>query len=1526
MEDSSRRLEKSPRRNDYRRYDDVSRNADSIQETVANTVVEAFARYGDVSDKSKDPPPVWEKSISFAGWRRSVEIWSETSLKPAKKANLLLENLKKDTEHSGLKELIIQEVIENEEFDYRNENVVKNILDKIEAFVEESKWTKNVRIAREFMDFKQEASEDMLKYVVRFSALEAKLKNEKILMSNMFKTGVLLNQSKIGHLEKSNIMASIDMNNEEEVLEKVKKKIRENYEVNKDAKETFVSVNEVVKEPNETLYGNNYGSSRNRNESYRNEDRNKSRERDRGRSRDRGFQRDGKPHFQRNRSYSNFKSKSRDRRNGRSNSRGIKPQGDGNSQDNIKRTYKVEKLNIDIEKSVFENEIENRMLIDSGCPEMVCGQTWLKTYESSCGKTFRSVGKEDFFRLGNETFKTVKTVRIPFNIGALKEEIDVGVVEANIPMLLSKSKLKEWGAKIDFLDNTMYIRKTKETIKLKETKQGHLTFPMAKNIKDNVDELVKHIHIVRMKKKYGMKELKKIHRVFGHPTTEKVAKLLKDAGEDDPVIMKILRRIHDHCADCKKHQKNASKPKVGLPKAREVNETVCLDLKPVSTLINKEDRRQIVYMVDSFSNFTAAGISKSKEAEAVAEVVLKKWCLFKGGLGYPSRSFFCDNGTEFRKEFLEEISRKLNVKINLTPSYSPWSNGGCERRHGAIDLTIKKMMDDDCDLKLEDALDHALWARNLEIGRHGLSPYQVVFGKSPVLPGISEGTPMSDSLVTEADAVRLHFQRQEIARAELRKYDSNRRLKDALKSRIQPYFDAKYEAGDLVIYQDANDQWTGPAEVKVMDSKTLFVIHNGQMKKVASCRARPWVDSENEITDTDTDSESELSVDESRNSSCGLERESSNRLETEESIALEPEASCRMENELGENKERRPKRGSQITFQKVGETSQKTGKVKHVGKSGSKKKNTCWIENGDEVIELDFLKDVSGWKYEKEAEGVKFQETMSYDEQGVSSRRLENEMEAEGVFYLTRNNQPKEVFATVIPVSQYKNPEVQAAMNDELEKWVAFEAYEIVNDEGQERIDTRWNILGKERHDGLKKDFKARLCLRGFKEFDKPRSDSPTVDRISNKILYTIAGNEGWDIQCIDVTSAFLQGEDLDRKLYVTPPKEANMPGMLWLMKKAAYGLYDAGRRWWIKFILVLKELGGQTLVGDESFLFFHKDGKLVGLIALHVDDFQGAGTPQFFVDVLDQICSKFKISKREKGSFKYTGVNVRKESDGIVIDQKDYFESLEEIEIDPKDDNKRSLNKEEYKKFRGVTGKLNWLSEMTRPDLSYDCLNLSCHTKNATVADMKEANKAIKKAKANPGEIRYGRVGNFENLKILGISDASYLKQEERTKSVMGRMIFLSSLQEDRVAPIVWKAKTIPTVCKTVKDAETRAADKCVEDAIYIARCVKEIYSGVRGQDQIKVDICTDSQSLIDSIDSTRQIDSKLLRPIVKFMKQMLDSQMVNTMRWVDTNVCVADILTKPGRGLLTNQVMEIMRTGNMIDLNWTNKKSKIL
>ena len=113
--------------------------------------------------------------------------------------------------------------------------------------------------------------------------------------------------------------------------------------------------------------------------------------------------------------------------------------------------------------------------------------------------------------------------------------------------------------------------------------------------------------------------------------------------------------------------------------------------------------------------------------------------------------------------------------------------------------------------------------------------------------------------------------------------------------------------------------------------------------------------------------------------------------------------------------------------------------------------------------------------------------------------------------------------------------------------------------------------------------------------------------------------------------------------------------------------------------------------------------------------------------------------------------------------------------------------------------------------------------------------------------------------MKFLAISDASYYKTEDKRKSIEGRFIFLSNLEETRVSPIMWKARTKATVCKIPKDAETRAVDKCAEDAIYKATCIQENYTGKRGESQIRVDM-SDSKSLIDSLNSTRQVESKML------------------------------------------------------------------
>ena len=64
--------------------------------------------------------------------------------------------------------------------------------------------------------------------------------------------------------------------------------------------------------------------------------------------------------------------------------------------------------------------------------------------------------------------------------------------------------------------------------------------------------------------------------------------------------------------------------------------------------------------------------------------------------------------------------------------------------------------------------------------------------------------------------------------------------------------------------------------------------------------------------------------------------------------------------------------------------------------------------------------------------------------------------------------------------------------------------------------------------------------------------------------------------------------------------------------------------------------------------------------------------------------------------------------------------------EIPYKADNDQPLNKEQFASFRGILGKVSWLAQTTRPDIAYDCLELSIHHKDAKVKDLKNIYKVV--------------------------------------------------------------------------------------------------------------------------------------------------------------------------------------------------------
>ena len=147
---------------------------------------------------------------------------------------------------------------------------------------------------------------------------------------------------------------------------------------------------------------------------------------------------------------------------------------------------------------------------------------------------------------------------------------------------------------------------------------------------------------------------------------------------------------------------------------------------------------------------------------------------------------------------------------------------------------------------------------------------------------------------------------------------------------------------------------------------------------------------------------------------------------------------------------------------------------------------------------------------------------------------------------------------------------------------------------------------------------------------------------------------------------------------------------------------------------------------------------------------------------------SRFSFGKVETGKFQFIGLNITQTEDGISVDQNDYIESLQFIQIDKLVDPKCSLPKDKFAEYRALTGQLNWAAENTRPDLAFDARELSTKNKCATYEDLKYANKVLKKAKMEKNVcLKYRKLGGLQDLKVIVYTDSSYRNAEEKVKSV---------------------------------------------------------------------------------------------------------------------------------------------------------------
>jgi Reverse transcriptase (RNA-dependent DNA polymerase) len=79
----------------------------------------------------------------------------------------------------------------------------------------------------------------------------------------------------------------------------------------------------------------------------------------------------------------------------------------------------------------------------------------------------------------------------------------------------------------------------------------------------------------------------------------------------------------------------------------------------------------------------------------------------------------------------------------------------------------------------------------------------------------------------------------------------------------------------------------------------------------------------------------------------------------------------------------------------------------------------------------------------------------------------------------------------------------------------------------------------------------------------------------------------GWELQSLDISKSYVKGENLQRDIYMAPPKKLFLENRMLKLVKPLYGITDAGDIWYETLIVFIQsQLSMRKLTGDPGVLF----------------------------------------------------------------------------------------------------------------------------------------------------------------------------------------------------------------------------------------------------------------------------------------------------------------------------------------------------
>src|SRR6201990_198253 len=934
--------------------------------------------------------------------------------------------------------------------------------------------------------------------------------------------------------------------------------------------------------------------------------------------------------------------------------------------------------------------------------------------------------------------------------------------------------------------------------------------------------------------------------------------------------LQTLKEVCINCESCKKYKKNPGRPTVGLPMTSNFNEVLSMD-------IGKLEGEKFLVMVDWATHYCQAKWIKDKKPSNIMECIMEKWISYFGA----PQKIITDGGREFQNEEIIEFTEKWGIEMLCTASESPWSNGKSEKTVGILKEGMRKLKEDGVkgrDWKL-------MWmvsAKNDRIMNGGYSPNQKVFGI--YYRGKNEMEKCSPAELEEGmDGAKLKelMELQMLVKDKVQEKECRDRIRRALKGKIRAHRIEEAQVGDKVFYKKIGEEkWRGPGRIIGRDGKVVFVKHGALIREVNKIhitklqkanemikrkeKKREAIEEKNEEVEDERDDDSEEEEEEEEDEEEEEREEELLQEEEEREEELLQEEVDDERNEFSEDEKVHPydiRKGSNYRIRHEDEDWWRRVKVISLGgKRGGKFDGTYNVKDLDS--EEEFWADLREYEVEKDK-----------GEQGEK--------------YFSKGK-----------IVTFKNKEtdnteqIKEAKQKEISSWKENNVFEEIDGDKENKVlKTRWIITEKEKEGD--KICKARLVVKGFMEkecLDIEDSEAPTFSIEGLKVILAIINMKDWQVKTLDVKTAYLQGKEIEKEVVIKPPEEANT-SKLWKLKKAVYGLKDAARKWYESLVELLIRIGGKRSKIDNTIFKWEDDGIIYGIMGIHVDDLIYGGNKIFEEKVISKIKEELKVGREESGIFKYLGIEIEQEEKGdIYISQKSYSrDKLGIIRLNKNNKDER-LNEEEMTEYRSLLGKLNWMSQNTRPDLSFEVSFFGRNMKEAKREDYEKLVKVAERAKRGEIQMKIPKLkGGRMRLEVY--SDASFGNVSEG-RTQIGYCIRMKDMTGN-CCPLLWKSKVAKRVVSSTLSAETLSMVEAKEWGEYIKYLWEEL-TNINTSDNIEIIAMTDCKSLRDSVKSTKGVKNRILRIELANLKEKLENRIIKSIEWVNSRLQIADGLTK--------------------------------